>query len=253
MLTCRVLADDTLRHPGQWRHRSHHGTPAHSGRCGSAGSLRGQVDTGFFIAHRNIARSVSDDFGFIALREDRDPYFWGRPGRSRRRQRSTTRCALSRARKSVCPVTASSSLSVLSLRTRSRGARPIDLVTKGPVMDQNGQTQVPGVFVCGNASHVHDLVDYVTESGERAGAAAAAFIAGHRTRRLLPFMADSTVASTLPCLSLLTWTPESGAVVYFRSREELGMTVQLLRRRVRGWLVTGIASASTGDGSWTSI
>ncbi len=47
--------------------------------------------------------------------------------------------------------------------------------TKGPICDQNLQTTVPGVFCCGNALHVNDLVDYVTESGEKAGAAAAAY------------------------------------------------------------------------------
>lgn len=34
-------------------------------------------------------------------------------------------------------------------------------------------TSVPGVFCCGNALHVNDLVDYVSESGELAGKAAA--------------------------------------------------------------------------------
>ena len=49
----------------------------------------------------------------------------------------------------------------------------IDPVTRGPVCDQNGMTSVPGVFCCGNAAHVNDLVDYVSESGEAAGQAAA--------------------------------------------------------------------------------
>jgi hypothetical protein len=38
-------------------------------------------------------------------------------------------------------------------------------------------TSVDGVFSCGNALHVNDLVDYVSESGEIAGAAAAAYAA----------------------------------------------------------------------------
>ena len=100
---------------------------------------------------------------------------------------------------------------------------PIDPATRGPVMDQNGQTQVPGVFVCGNASHVNDLVDYVTESGERAGAAAAAFIAGHRTRRLLPLMADThRLALCRTSVFVDMDAPESGAVVYFRSKGNSG-------------------------------
>lgn len=49
--------------------------------------------------------------------------------------------------------------------------------TKGPLCDQDYQTTVAGVFSCGNALHVNDLVDYVSESGEKAGAAAAKYAA----------------------------------------------------------------------------
>lgn len=52
---------------------------------------------------------------------------------------------------------------------------PLDPGTKGPVCDNRFMTMVDGVFCCGNALHVNDLVDYVSESGEIAGAAAAAY------------------------------------------------------------------------------
>lgn len=45
--------------------------------------------------------------------------------------------------------------------------------TKGPKCDESLMTSVPGIFSCGNALHVNDLVDYVSESGETAGYAAA--------------------------------------------------------------------------------
>ena len=32
-------------------------------------------------------------------------------------------------------------------------------VTSGPVVDESLETNVPGVFACGNVLHVHDLVD----------------------------------------------------------------------------------------------
>lgn len=53
----------------------------------------------------------------------------------------------------------------------------IDPLTRGPVVDQNRSTNLPGVFVCGNALHVYDLVDYVSECGAIAGSAAAAYTA----------------------------------------------------------------------------
>ncbi len=45
----------------------------------------------------------------------------------------------------------------------------IDPCTKGPFVDQNMQTQEDGVYSVGNALHVHDLVDYVSEVSEIAG------------------------------------------------------------------------------------
>ena len=52
----------------------------------------------------------------------------------------------------------------------------IDPKTKGPVVDDTYMTSIEGIFVCGNALHVHDLVDYVSIEGEKAGRAAAAYI-----------------------------------------------------------------------------
>ena len=49
----------------------------------------------------------------------------------------------------------------------------IDRRTKGPICDEQFMTSQPGIFSCGNALHVNDLVDYVSESGELAGKAAA--------------------------------------------------------------------------------
>jgi thioredoxin reductase len=46
---------------------------------------------------------------------------------------------------------------------------PIDSKTKGAVVDERNETLLRGIFVCGNALHVNDLVDYVSESGEIAG------------------------------------------------------------------------------------
>ena len=42
-------------------------------------------------------------------------------------------------------------------------------VTQGPVVDESLQTNITGVFACGNVLHVHDLVDYVSEEAAIAG------------------------------------------------------------------------------------
>ncbi len=57
----------------------------------------------------------------------------------------------------------------------ARGAGvELDRRTKGPIVTQNRETTIPNVFSCGNALHVHDLVDFVSEEAEIAGRAAAA-------------------------------------------------------------------------------
>jgi len=44
----------------------------------------------------------------------------------------------------------------------------LDNKTKGPIVDETYQTNIEGIFVCGNVLHVHDLVDFVTEESRRA-------------------------------------------------------------------------------------
>jgi hypothetical protein len=61
--------------------------------------------------------------------------------------------------------------------TRQAGIE-MDGRTNGAFVYENMETCAAGIFACGNAVHVHDLVDYVSEESERAGEAAAAFIKG---------------------------------------------------------------------------
>lgn len=50
---------------------------------------------------------------------------------------------------------------------------PMDPRTGGALVDENCETEIPGIFACGNVLQVHDLVDYVSEEAERAGLGAA--------------------------------------------------------------------------------
>src|SRR5690554_1040108 len=47
----------------------------------------------------------------------------------------------------------------------------LDRRNGGPVVNELRETEMPGIFACGNVLHVHDLVDYVTEEGEISGKA----------------------------------------------------------------------------------
>ena len=51
-------------------------------------------------------------------------------------------------------------------------------VTSGPVVNESLETNIEGVFACGNVLHVHDLVDFVSEEAAAAGKHAAAYVKG---------------------------------------------------------------------------
>ena len=60
--------------------------------------------------------------------------------------------------------------------SRSAGVS-MNPITSGPVVNESLETNIPGVFACGNVLHVHDLVDYVSEEAKRAGQNAVKYIA----------------------------------------------------------------------------
>ena len=89
----------------------------------------------------------------------------------------------------------------------------LDRITGGAVVDQNRQTEIEGVFACGNVLHVHDLVDYVSEESEIAGKAAAAYINGNSaTGTDVTLVTDGKVRYTVP----QRITAEENVTVYFR-------------------------------------
>ena len=74
----------------------------------------------------------------------------------------------------------------------SRGAGiTLSPVTSGPVVNDSLETNIEGIFACGNVLHVHDLVDYVSQEAATAGKNAAAYIkngeaAAAKTVEILP-------------------------------------------------------------------
>ena len=59
--------------------------------------------------------------------------------------------------------------------SRSAGVE-LSPVTSGPVVNDSLETNIEGIFACGNVLHVHDLVDYVSQEASTAGANAAKYI-----------------------------------------------------------------------------
>ena len=94
----------------------------------------------------------------------------------------------------------------------------IDPKTKGPVCDQSLMTSVPGVFSCGNALHVNDLVDYVSESAVTAADGACAYEGA--AEKLVAVAPDENIAYIVPQKIDLSKDMKE-VCFYFRSRDVL--------------------------------
>lgn len=97
----------------------------------------------------------------------------------------------------------------------------MDMRTKGAVVFENRETSLPGVFACGNAVHVHDLVDFVTEEGQIAGRGAAEFVLNGRkdddSDDVVELVNGNDVGYTVP-QKIRKNSFEGKAGVYFRVR-----------------------------------
>jgi len=72
-------------------------------------------------------------------------------------------------------------------------------ITGGAIVDENLETSVPGVFACGNALQVHDLVDFVSLEAEKAGKSAAEYVLGKLQKvDRIPVEAGNKIRYVLP-------------------------------------------------------
>lgn len=86
--------------------------------------------------------------------------------------------------------------------SRSLGVE-ISPITSGPVVNECLETNIEGVFACGNVLHVHDLVDFVSEEASAAGKHAAEYVANgarHKPSKAanVPIVATDGARYTVP-------------------------------------------------------
>ena len=96
----------------------------------------------------------------------------------------------------------------------------LDNITCGPLVNESLETNIPGVFACGNVLHVHDLVDYVSEEAQRAGSNAAKYVKGKLT----------------DCGSVITLAASDGVRYTVPHQINRDRMEEQLTVRFRGWL-----------------
>jgi len=76
----------------------------------------------------------------------------------------------------------------------------LDDRTGGPIVNEGRETNIDGIFACGNVLHVHDLVDWVTEESEIAGEWTAKYVKGDykRSEQKMNVKAGENVAYVIP-------------------------------------------------------
>ncbi|MBU5227285.1 NAD(P)/FAD-dependent oxidoreductase [Clostridium senegalense] len=75
----------------------------------------------------------------------------------------------------------------------------LDERTKGPIVDENLQTNVEGIYAAGNVLHVHDLVDFVSNEGEKLAESASKYIRDEKEKESkISIKGDITINNVVP-------------------------------------------------------
>jgi len=93
--------------------------------------------------------------------------------------------------------------------------------TKSASVNQNYQTSIEGLFVAGNALHIHDLVDYVVLEAKKASQCALAFLreADKKEREERKIISGTNIGYTVP--NLVDYNNlEDSFEVYFRTAKK---------------------------------
>ncbi len=91
-------------------------------------------------------------------------------------------------------------------------------ITSGPIVNESLETNIEGVFACGNVLHVHDLVDFVSEEAAAAGKNAANYVKGNNTitsGESIVLSGESGVRYTVPA-TINPQRMEDNLIVRFR-------------------------------------
>lgn len=74
----------------------------------------------------------------------------------------------------------------------------LDKRTKGPIVYENMETSVEGIFACGNVVHVHDLADNVAMEAEKAAVGVCEYLKGRQCEGAIEVSTYEMIGYTVP-------------------------------------------------------
>ncbi|MBQ8370922.1 MAG: FAD-dependent oxidoreductase [Clostridia bacterium] len=137
--------------------------------------------------------------------------------------------------------------------TRGAGVT-IDRMTSGAAVNQYRETDVDGIYSCGNVLHVHDLVDFVSEEADIAGRAAAAKIMGQTApvAKSVEVKTGYGVRYTVPERIDLSAEPDAPVRIFFRVAN-VYKKVQLRIETESGTVIAKRAKSAVAPGEMESM
>lgn len=113
----------------------------------------------------------------------------------------------------------------------------LDNNTKGPIVNENYETSVDGIFVAGNVLHVHDLVDFVSLEGERLATSVTNYINNNKLPKCeINIIKDNSIGHTIPqkisgdndfVLSMRVRKPIKNAVIEILQDDNIIKTIKM--------------------------
>ncbi|WP_419749619.1 NAD(P)/FAD-dependent oxidoreductase [Terrisporobacter petrolearius] len=113
----------------------------------------------------------------------------------------------------------------------------LDNNTKGPIVNENYETSVDGIFVAGNVLHVHDLVDFVSLEGERLATSVTNYINNNKLPKCeINVIKDNNIGHTIPqkisgendfVLSMRVRKPIKNAVIEILQDDNIVRTIKV--------------------------
>ena len=130
---------------------------------------------------------------------------------------------------------------------------PLDNATNGASVNQFRETEIKGIYSCGNVLHVHDIVDYVSEEADIAGHAAADFVLGrmNETEKTVKVTAGDGVRYTVPERIDISDAP-SDTKIFFRVTD-IYKKVQLLIETPDGTVISKRSKTAVAPGEMESL